>query len=193
MDRLLPRPGEKYISFKNKPYQIICLAHDSLTRDKIVVYQALFGGFECLTMPLPMFLERVDHEKYPNAQQEYCFELADEKKENAPDDLNAKSLEFNPHQIDVVDLDEAAGDSADVADAGGVADPALLRFLDAETLEQKYHVLKSLHDSITDRLIDDFAVAMDLVIPEGDVETRYLQLLNSVRTMQKYENTRFRR
>lgn len=201
MDRAIPRPGDKYISFKNKPYQIICLANDSLTREKIVVYQALFGGFECLTRPLPMFMEEVDREKYPNAQQNYCFEPADEKKENAPDDLNAKSLEFNPHQIDVVDLDEADGTPEEPAEAADgfseasaeSADPVLLQFLDADTLEQKYQLLKSLHCSITDRLVDDFAVAMDLVIPEGDLEYRYQQLLSSVRTMQKFETTRFRR
>ena len=73
------------------------------------------------------------------------------------------------------------------------ADPALLEFLDADTLEEKYQVIKNLQHSITDRLIDDFAVTLDLVIPDGRLDDRYQQLLSSVRTMQKFETTRFRR
>ena len=44
----------------------------------------------------------------------------------------------------------------------------------------------------TDRLIDDFAAALDLVIPDGSLTNRYTQLLSSVRTMQRFENSRFR-
>ena len=68
----------------------------------------------------------------------------------------------------------------------------MLQFLDADTLDEKYKILKLLENTVTDRLIDDFAVALDLVIPEGNLYDRYLQLLNSVRTMQRFENNRFR-
>lgn len=87
---------------------------------------------------------------------------------------------------------EAPGqESSEGADGGQEgANPILLEFLDTDTLEQKYQILKNLGDAITDRLIDDFAVVLDLVIPEGTVDYRYQQLLNSVRTMQQYENTR---
>ena len=74
-----------------------------------------------------------------------------------------------------------------------MANPILLEFLDAETLEEKYQVIKSLGNSITNRLIDDFAVVLDLVIPDGSLDSRYMQLLSSVRTMQKFETNRFRR
>lgn len=74
-----------------------------------------------------------------------------------------------------------------------MANPILLEFLDAETLEEKYQVIKSLGNSVTNRLIDDFAVVLDLVIPDGSLDSRYMQLLSSVRTMQKFETNRFRR
>lgn len=192
MDRQIPKPGEKYIHFKKKAYQIICIANHSETREKMVVYQALYGDFACYVRPLEMFLSEVDHEKYPQVTQKYRFELADEVKQNAPDDINAKSLEVNPHQMEVVDL-SGEQERKEVTQAEEEqANPALLQFLDADTLEEKYQILKSLQDSMTDRLVDDFAVALDIVIPEGNVNIRYQQLLSSVRTMQRFENTRLR-
>lgn len=149
----------------------------------MVVYQALYGEFACFVRPLEMFMSEVDHEKYPEVTQKYRFELSDSVKQNAPDDPEAKSLEINRHQMDVIDLAD---------DMEEQADPALMEFLEADMLEQKYQVLVSLRDRITDRLIDDFAVTLDVVIPEGNTDIRYQQLLSSIRTMQRYENSRLR-
>lgn len=178
MDRHIPRAGEKYIHFEHKPYQILCTACDFKTREKMVVYQALYGEFECFVMPLEMFMSEVDHENYPRAEQKYCFEYV----ERIPEPQKKGSgFAASSEESDGINAKEEQ------------ANPVLLEFLDADTLEQKYQILKSLRNSITDRLIDDFAVVLDLVIPDGDTDLRFQQLLNSVRTMQHYESNRFQR
>ncbi len=72
------------------------------------------------------------------------------------------------------------------------ANPCLLRFLEADTYEEKFHVLNAIQDEITDRLIDDMAVVLDVVIPEGPLHDRFHQLKDVILTRQKYETIRFR-
>ncbi len=161
MDRT-PKPGELYRHFKNKLYQIVTVATHSETGEKLVIYQALYDDFGIYARPLDMFLSEVDHEKYPDVKQKYRFEKITLK--DKPEDMSAPD-----------------------ADEGQAPDPRLLEFLDADTFEEKYNILISMRDIITDRLIDDIAVVMDVVVPEGPLQKRYDDLKNTIKTRQYYE------
>ena len=72
--------------------------------------------------------------------------------------------------------------------------PALLAFLDTDDFEEKYKILCGLEQrgEVTNHLIDQFAVTLDLVIPEGDADDRFVQLKNCVRTRSHFETNRLR-
>ena len=206
MDRT-PKPGELYRHFKNKLYQIVTVATHSETGEKLVIYQALYDDFGIYARPLDMFVSEVDHEKYPDVKQKYRFEKITLK--DKPEDMSGKSISLStnaiaanaPEAVSVQtqacyepapDADEGQAPDADEgqapdADEGQAPDPRLLEFLDADTFEEKYNILISMRDIITDRLIDDIAVVMDVVVPEGPLQKRYDDLKNTIKTRQYYE------
>ena len=69
--------GRVYRHFKGDYYLAEALANDSDTGRPFVVYRKLYGDGSLWLRPLDMFLSPVDKEKYPDAAQEYRFELVD--------------------------------------------------------------------------------------------------------------------
>lgn len=55
-------------------YEYIGVAMHSETRDRMIVYRALYGEKGLFVRPYEMFMEEVDHEKYPKIRQKYRFE-----------------------------------------------------------------------------------------------------------------------
>lgn len=71
----------KHFKFETSPediskylYKIIATASHTETKEKLVIYQAMYPPFATYARPATMFLSKVDTEKYPNISQIYRFE-----------------------------------------------------------------------------------------------------------------------
>ncbi len=191
----IPKQGEFYRHFKNKLYQIVAVAEHSEDGQKLVIYQALYGDFKIYARPLEMFVSEVDHEKYPDVTQKYRFEQV-EFNVNGPSEaikgqkLTEEHSVVNGTEEVAVKREEHVGEQEDCCE--GRPEPGLIEFLDADNWEERYNILVSLRDKMSDKLVDNLAVAMDVVITEGPLDKRYEELKNCLRTRQRYENQHLR-
>lgn len=184
-------PGQIYRHFKGNLYQIVTVAIHSESGEKLVIYQKLYGDYAVHARPYDMFLSEVDRQKYPDIKQKYRFELVDnEIKSNQNVDVSIKeSINLTD---DIIINDTLNTDNIESVDSEESADKRLIEFLDADTFEEKRRVLINIKDGITDRLIDDMAAAIDVTVDEGDIDTRFMSLLNCINTRAKYEVNRLR-
>ena len=70
--------GKKYRHFKGNCYSVIAIGLHSETKEKYVVYRALYGNEAIYVRPYDMFASEVDRNKYPNVLQKYRFEMVKE-------------------------------------------------------------------------------------------------------------------
>lgn len=193
-----PRPQEIYRHFKGNLYQIRCLAKHSETGEMMVVYQAMYGSFEIYVRPLSMFMEEVDTVKYPDAEQKYRFALLEEvpgsvKERESMEPEKAEPADRAQEQQNLQKQIEAKTDVKSIDESEELnIDPLVLAFLDADSYEERLLILDSLHNRITDDMINTMAVSEDLEIKEGDLEDRYQELRNCLRTYEKFECNRLR-
>ena len=66
-----------YRHFKGGIYVVEDIATHTETDEPMVIYRALYGDRKLWCRPYKMFLEKVDHAKYPEVTQEYRFEEVD--------------------------------------------------------------------------------------------------------------------
>ena len=160
-----PVAGETYRHFKGKMYRIVAVAEHSETGEELVVYEALYGDHKIYARPLSMFTSEVDREKYPDVTQVWRFE-------RTSGDVMNKTVEEEAKDLNL--------------------DPKVVAFLDTDESDERLRILESLHNRITDDMIDIMAMAIDTKIDDGDVEDRYAMLREAVALRARFESARLR-
>lgn len=63
----------------------------------------------------------------------------------------------------------------------------MMKFFDEDSLEGKYQILLTMREEVTDTMIDNMAVVLDLVIEDGSISKRFDDLKYAIQTKQRYE------
>ncbi|MCR5279018.1 MAG: DUF1653 domain-containing protein [Lachnospiraceae bacterium] len=71
-------------------------------------------------------------------------------------------------------------------------DPEVEAFLDAPTAIDRIRILNKIRPRLTDEMIDIMAIALDLEIGKGDIESRYADMLNCLNAIARFETNRLR-
>lgn len=215
-----PRPQEIYRHFKGRLYQVLTLARHSETGEVLVVYQALYGDYAVFARPLSMFCSEVDAVKYPGAMQKERFQLwkgseeahalfAGESPVTGNRETRAKQPEEDRQtrekqpeedrqtramQPDGIfsQKEKPAEPSVQVAEEEVQLDPRLLRFLDANRMEEKMEILDSMQGDVTDEMIDIMAISLDTEIVSGEASERIAALRETIQMRLRFESSRLR-
>lgn len=169
MEYRIPKNGDIYRHFKGNLYEIIIIARDSETLEEKVVYKSVEGN-DAYVRSLSMFLSRVDKAKYPDVAQEYRFELVSKADESR---VNAQKIE----KVEEAVLEDSC---------------LIMEFLDLDSTNDKIQFLLQNKDKVTSNFLSIVAQSLDFAENEGDLSERLDDILKYLRTISKYENTRFR-
>ncbi len=196
------RQGQFYRHFKDRLYQIVAVAEHSETGECMIVYQALYGDYRVYVRPYEMFVSEVDREKYPEVTQKYRFELVEptEKEQTVraesglqkSDSEQAASKQNKAEKPETEPAAEASPTAGKTPSEDGGVHPLLLEFLDAETLEEKLHIMIFGRNQMDDNLLNNIAISLDLVVDEKSTQEKYDEILNCLSMMEKFECNRLR-
>lgn len=183
--------GGFYRHFKDKLYQVKGTAIHSETKEKMVIYQGLYGSYEMYVRPYDMFLSEVDHIKYPDVIQKYRFELIDIKTGKSLEaDYEENNQNMESEKSEESEKLEESKESEESEESE--EDSKLIRFLDAYDYKEKLDILTSMRGELNDGLIDIMAESIEVAVPEGDITDRYNSLRKCLMAHTKYEGLRLR-
>jgi hypothetical protein len=89
------------------------------------------------------------------------------------------------------DVDPASQNHIE-AETDGNVNSILMEFLDQTSYSKKLEVLLFHKKHMNDRLVNDMAVALDIAVDEGPLETRIQGLINCLSAMSRFEHRRLR-
>ena len=160
--RTLPVPGEFYRHFKNRMYRIVAIAYHSETEEPMVVYQAQYGLEKVWVRPLAMFMEEVDHEKYPDVNQKYRFEKVEEG------ETEVVEYTMSPYLLAFFDA------------------------MDEKHYDKMLEALAKLSGHATQKEIDDICMVLDMQTVGDTVAEQITEIRRHIQMLRKFDGERLR-
>lgn len=186
--------GQVYRHFKGNVYEVIALAVNADNREEVVVYKSL-NKDKVFVRSYRGFVSEVNKEKYPDVAQKYRFELVSDKEPEELADIEAELDEaadngyfpgYNGSTRQAPAVGEAEAPKA-ASTADGEVNPMLMQFLETKSFDEKLQILRRMESEMTDKLLDDMAASLDVVIHDGEISDRIRELKTCLTTFDKFD------
>lgn len=189
-----PKPGEFYRHFKDKMYQIIAVAVHSETKEKLVIYQALYGEYGVYARPLDMFMSEVDKEKYPDEAQKYRFEKIENIGELSKSNSSSNCENDGILYTDEKNIsDKVLKDNIQSDKASNIGKNYFIEFLEADSFSDKKEIILANREFISDRELDTMYEIYGLKRQNIDKDIDIADLIGYLDMQQQYEGKRLRK
>ena len=211
------KAGDIYRHFKGNRYEIVAVAEDCEDGSPQVVYKALYPPYKIYVRPYFEFVEELDKNRYPKAEQKHRFEKENSKigerkffgnleglgeepaKKTDPDASETQNTKHEEPDLKTAEKPFVQDTPKDgrFTEAGRISverkvDRNLLLFLNGNTFEEQIAVLKEMKGKITDEMFAVMFASLDFPMPNGDEDTRYSALMKRLETMHEFDGKRFR-
>lgn len=170
----IPVTGERYRHFKGGLYQIVTIAEHSETGEQLVIYQALYGDYNCYARPLGMFMGY-------NGNGEKRFVPVDGQEKNSTQD-----------DIKITETGSKDGNCGKDKEDGMSGNELLFRILDCDRSKDKLELIRRYRDDIDHRMLGNLAVSLDIPADAGDDDEIFMQIAQYLETRARFETDRLR-
>lgn len=202
MDKNIPLPGSFYKYPDGNMLQIICIAKNYKDKGMEVVYQKMFPPFDIWTEPLESFsgetVNNKNGQKYMPCQAVLNSITTDTEQTEDNSTPYKEGIVTESAYINSDIFKEALlNGTIDRKIAGKIPDSEIaekgfMEMLDARTYHEKYIIFTSLRKYLDKRLLNNIAVALDIVLEDGSEEEQYDSILHCLQTFEHYETRRLR-
>lgn len=193
-----PKEYQIYRHFRGTYYQVLAVAKHTETEEMLVVYRSLYEPEKVFARPLEMFMGEVSQKPYPDTQKRYRFELVTGKETEqqvknsavkvCEEDVSEKSeTKLKTKLTEKIISDSIYEDYDDF-----VIDAELEKFLDEKSYEKKLERLVYLKNKADDEMLNTIAMSLDLELSKTSTEEKYAEILDCLKTLEKYECNRLR-
>ena len=190
---ILPSAGEIWKGPGGR-FVVVTPAEHFVTRDALVVYKAADGSSPCYVCTLEAFLEfwkptgereadtctGVSDEACEKTHNESCNESCGSTCEESGKTLSPEAEQFK---------NQVFGKSQEVVFS---EEDFLKNFFAIEDSQARIEIINENWRYITDRIIDNIGIVMDMPIRKGTIDERLVELTGCLRTRARFEGQRSR-
>ena len=174
----MPGIGEFYRDKAGGLYQITAVAVNAIDKERMVVYQELQGRFLVYVLPAGLFLSGFQR-----------VQPGEESPEESPGTVQPQRNER--YERDAGQTQDASAKTGGPAEAARIH-AGLMEFLDAGSYREKLEILQGMRDKISDRVLDDIGMSLDLAVDDKKKKKKYLVIRNYLKTQIRFEDRRLR-